>query len=126
MRTALKVSAVLLLAVVTSRARADEAPPSADVRCLDIASLMIADAKNDAQRTAGTMSMLYWVGRLDAFTSQQIEDAMAQESNMTPLQIHSEATRCGEVLQAKGAMMQQIGKNLVRRSKEQQDSKPTT
>jgi hypothetical protein len=124
MRTALKVSVVLLFAVLASRVRAADAPPSADTRCLVISALMVSsdDAK---QRTAGTMAMLYWVGRLDAFTSKQIEDAMASESDMTPLQFQSEAARCGETLQVKGAMMQEIGKNLIRRSKDQQDSKPT-
>ena len=74
-------------------------------------------------QTAFKVSVVF---RLDAFPAQEIEDAMARESEMTPLQIQTEKGRCSEVLQAKGTMMQGIGKNLIRRSRDQQDSKPTT
>jgi hypothetical protein len=135
MRIMLKTSTVLIFAGFFSVAHALDAPPSADIRCLIVGTLMV-NSTDATQRTAGTMLSVYWMGRLDAFSAQEIEDAMVSESaTITPAQIQTETARCGALFQAKGQMMQDIGKNIMRRQKDKQnvspakapnDSKPTT
>jgi hypothetical protein len=131
-----KASMVLVLAELFSVAHALDAPPSDSIRCLVVGALMV-NSTDTTQRAAGTMVMVYWIGRLDSFSEQEIEDAMVRESDMTPLQIQIERVRCGEVLRVKGAMMQEIGKDIIRRGKEMEkqnaspanvpnDSKPIT
>ena len=129
----------LLGAISPEQGRAqtpEQGPPAADIRCLLIGSLMVANSTGATQRSAGLMLSIYWVGRLDSFSRQQIEDAMVSEARgMTPTQIQTETVRCGDILQAKGQMMQDIGNNIIRRSKEMDkqnatpapnDSKPPT
>jgi hypothetical protein len=136
MRTAFKTSMVLICAEFFSIAHALEAPSSDDIRCLIVGSIM-SSSTEPTQRTAGNMLAIYSIGRLNAFSAQEIEDAMFSESvTITPAQIKTEMLRCGALMQEKGQLMQQIGNNLVRRSKEidkqnappakaPSDSKPT-
>ena len=125
MRILPKVSMLLLCAGFLASAHAADTPKTADIRCLVIGSLMVVSAKNDAQRNVALMMSIYWVGRLDAFSAQEIEDAMVRESEMTALQIQSETVRCAEILQLKGEMMTEIGNNIMRRAKDQQNAKPS-
>jgi hypothetical protein len=120
-----KTLSVLVLAGFFCTAQAADAPPSADIRCLVVGSLMLANSTDATQRNAGTMMSVYWLGRLDAFSAQQIEDAMVSESaTITPAQIQTETVRCAEIFQAKGQMMQEIGKNIMRREKNKQNASP--
>lgn len=137
MRIMFKASIILIFAGLFSVAYALDAPPSADIRCLIVGSVMSGSA-DATQRTAGNMLAIYSIGRLNAFSAQEIEDAMVGESaTITPAQIQTETARCGADLQEKGRMMQEIGQNIVRRSKEMNkhntsptdvpnDAKPTT
>jgi metal-dependent HD superfamily phosphatase/phosphodiesterase len=124
MRNLFKASMVLIITGFFPTAHAAETPPSDAIRCLVVGALMV-NSTDTTQRAAGTMVMVYWIGRLDAFSAQEIEDAMVGESDMTPLQIQTERVRCGEVLRVKGAMMQDIGKNIIRRSKEMEKQNPS-
>jgi hypothetical protein len=137
MRIMFKASTVFLFAGSFSVANALDAPPLADIRCLIVGSI-ISSSTDATTRTAGNMLAIYSIGRLNLFSAQEIEDAMLSESvTITPAQIKSETARCGADLQEKGRMMQDIGQNIVRRSKEMNkknpaptevpnDSKPTT
>ena len=137
MRHLFKVSMALIFAGLFSTSHALDAPPSDGIRCLVVGALMV-NSTDTNQRTAGTIVMLYWMGRLESFSAQEIEDAMFSESvAITPAEIETETARCGAVLQEKGQMMQQIVQNIIRRGKEMQkqnaspakapsDSKPTT
>jgi metal-dependent HD superfamily phosphatase/phosphodiesterase len=122
MQIMFKASVVLIFAGFFSVANAAEAPPMESIRCLVVGALMV-NSTDTTQRAAGTMVMVYWIGRLDSFSEQEIEDAMVRQSDMTPLQIQTERVRCGEVLRVKGEMMQQIGKNIIRRGKEMDKQK---
>lgn len=126
MRIMFKASMVLILAGLFSVAHALDAPPPDAIRCLVVGALMVSST-DTTQRGAGTMVMVYWIGRLDSFSAQEIEDAMVGESaTITPAQIKTETARCGAVLQEKGQMMQQIGQNIIRRSKEMNKQNPTS
>jgi len=118
MQLSRKVFGCLALSALFSTAHALEAPPSTDIHCLIVGSLL-SNSTDTAQRAAGSILVMYYVGRLEAFSAQEIEDAMISESfAMPPSMYQSEAMRCGKTLQEKGQMMQQIGQNLVRRGKE--------
>jgi hypothetical protein len=125
MRKLIKTSGVLVVAGLFSTAHAVDALPSADIRCLIVGSLL-SNSTDATQRSAGNLLTMYWIGRLDSFPAQDIEDAMISESiGLTPTQIKAEVVRCGNLLQDKGRMIEQIGNNIVRRSKEMNKQNPT-
>jgi hypothetical protein len=74
-------------------------------------------------QTAGMMSAMYYLGRLDGRAPKaDIESMLAsQVSSMTGEDYSQEAKRCGTTLQGRGAQMQQIGQNLIRRGQELQN-----
>jgi hypothetical protein len=124
MRKLIQTFSALILVGLFSTAQALNAPPSADIRCLIVATVM-SNSTDATQRAAGSMLAIYSIGLLNAFSAQEIEDAMVSESATIASQIPTETVRCGTVLQEKGQMMQQIGKNILRRSKEINKQNPT-
>jgi hypothetical protein len=126
MRKLIQISSTLILAGLFSSAQALNAPPSADIRCLIVGSVM-SNSTDATQRNAGNMLAIYVIGLLSAFSALEIEDAMVSEGvTLTPAQIQTETLRCGAVLQEKGQMMQQIGKNILRRSQEMNQNATST
>lgn len=126
MRFSATTSTILIFAGFFSTADALDAPPSSDIRCLIVGSLL-SNSADANQRAAGNMLAMYSMGRLDSFSAQEIEDAMVSEGvAITPTQIKTETVRCGTILQDKGHMMTQIGENIVRRGKamEKQNASP--
>ncbi len=118
MQLSRNVFGCLALSALFSTAHALEAPPSRDIHCLIVGSLL-SNSTDTTQRAAGNILVMYYMGRLESFSAQEIEDAMVSESfAMPPPMYQSEAMRCAKTLQEKGQMMQQIDQNLVRRGKE--------
>jgi hypothetical protein len=118
MQVSRSIFGCLALSALFSSAHALEAPPSTDIHCLIVGSLW-SNSADTTQRAAGSILVMYYVGRLESFSAQEIEDAMVSEAfAMPPPMYQSEAMRCGKTLQEKGQMMQQIGQNLYRRGKE--------
>ena len=108
MQLSRKVFGSLALSALLSTAHALETPPSTDIHCLIVGSLL-SNSTDTTQRAAGSILVMYYLGRLESFSAQEIEDAMASETvAMPPLMYQSEAMRCGKTLQEKGQMMQQI------------------
>jgi hypothetical protein len=111
-----------------SPAYAAGVPSSADIRCLIVASRYSGSSDLD-ERGAGNMLAIYFMGRLEQFSTQEIEDAMLKEfAVLTPQDFQSDAERCGRILKTKGDALKEIGASLVRRVQEKADkagSKPT-
>jgi hypothetical protein len=104
-----------------SQAYAAGAPPAADIRCLIVAS-RYSGSSDANERGAGNMLAIYFMGRLEQFSTQEIEAAMLKEfSILTPQDFQSDAERCGRILKAKGDTLKEIGADLVRRAQEKAD-----
>jgi hypothetical protein len=134
MRNIIRCSGVLIMAGFFATAHAAEGPRVADIHCLIVGSLL-SNSTDAGQRASGSVLVVYSIGILDAFSSQEIEDAMVSEYTAMAQNgqlFKSETLRCGMKLQEKGLMMQKIGANLIRRGKEMNkhdqssDTSPTT
>jgi hypothetical protein len=111
------MGAGLVLAVLLqSTAAADEASVRADVRCV-IVSIRIMQLQDPNLQKAGTMSALYFFGRLDgASPSLDLEERIVKELTiMTPEDYKTESARCGGELQVRGQALQEIGGSLIKR-----------
>jgi hypothetical protein len=127
-RTALllPVSAIaLVLLAGQGRAQAPGKLPSPeDIRCV-IVGMQLSVSNDPAQRTAGNMLAMYYVGRLDQYSEKVLEDAVFKElPAMTPELFKFEAGRCGGILIEKGQALTQIGKNITQRAQGTQKQVP--
>jgi hypothetical protein len=116
---------LFLLAAIGSfsPAHAEDAPSSADIRCLMIGMRMsaVADAN---QRMGGNMLAIYYFGRLEKFSQKQLEDAILKESlSVKPEDFLADSSRCGKILMEKGHAITQISDDLVRHGQEMQQKK---
>ena len=108
---------VSLIAACALPARACAADPEtlADVRCVLVA-LHTAALNVPAERVAGAMAAIYYLGRLDGHAPRaDVEKLIEREArNMTSVEIRVESARCGGVLVRKGHELQKIGAALSR------------
>jgi len=117
MPNAIRLCTLLILTGLFPTAHADEAPPPADIRCLMV-GMRLSTFSDAAQRTGGNMLAIYYFGRLEKFSAQQLEDAILKESlTIKPEDFQAESSRCGRILMEKGQVITKIGDDLVRRGK---------
>ena len=87
--------------------------------------MQLSVSNDPAQRTAGNMLAMYYVGRLDQYAEKVLEDADFEElPAMTQELFKFEADRCGGMLMEKGQVLTQIGKNVTQRAQETQKRVP--
>ena len=91
-----------------------------DVRCL-VVSLEMASDQNATIKTSGTISAMYWFGRLDGRTPDlDLENRVLTEiAAMKPDDLKAEAVRCGAVLQARAKSMSEMGQDLQAKGRAQ-------
>ncbi len=97
------------------RACATDGETLADVRCMLVA-LHTATLNVPAERIAGMMAAIYYLGRLDGHSPHaDIEQLIKSDARkMTPAELRVESARCGGVLEKKGQELQKIGAALSR------------
>jgi hypothetical protein len=118
MPNAIRLCTLLIFTALFPTAHADEAPPPADIRCLMV-GMRLSSFSDAAQRTGGNMLAIYYFGRLEKFSAQQLEDAILKESlTIRSEDFQAESSRCGKILMEKGQVITKIGDDLVRRGKE--------
>jgi hypothetical protein len=108
-------------ALVTAPALAQKAPapPAEDIRCLIVAMQFASSAETD-QKTGGNVLAMYYMGRLDKYPAQAVEDAIIKElPSLNPELFKTEASRCGKALMEKGQILTLIGANLSQRAQQQ-------
>jgi|SRR5580692_8849823 hypothetical protein len=113
------VAAVLLTPALANAAPDTET--AADVRCIAVGFKM-AQLDNPQVKSAGQLLAIYYLGRLDGHTPDvNLEDLIIDElSKMDEATFHTEATRCGNSLTAKGQQLARIGENLAKRGQQLQ------
>jgi hypothetical protein len=117
MRKLLCLFSLLTTLVGPSFAAEEQSPDTiADVRCLAV-GLRISQSPDPAQKNAGLMVTLYYLGRLDGRTpTLGLEDLIAQEiEKMNDAVFRAEAMRCGNHLTVRGQQLTEIGEDLVKR-----------
>ena len=94
----------------------------ADVRCF-VVGIMLVQNPSPQLQTAGQMTALYYVGRLDGRAPNfEIESAIVEQlTKMTPKDLSAEAVRCGHALTDKGNKITELGKSLLNRSQKMQE-----
>jgi hypothetical protein len=126
-RAAFLVAVATMLLVTAGQAKAQtpaRLPPPEDIRCV-IVAMQLSVSNDPAQRTAGNMLAMYYVGRLDQYSEKVLEDAVFKElPAMTPELFKFEAGRCGGILIEKGQVLTQIGKNITQRAQGTQKQVP--
>jgi TonB family protein len=125
MQLSRNVFAGLTLLALSSAAHAHQTPPPNDIRCF-IMGTMSLSSKDSAQRNNGSVVAAYYFGKLEAFSRQEIEDAMFSEGQALTQSdfVQSETQRCSKALGERTEMMKEIGPNLIRRGNEM--TKPLT
>jgi hypothetical protein len=93
--------------------RADEAATVDDTRCL-LVSMRMMEMSDPAIKSAGTMSTMYWMGRLDGRTPDlKLEDQLIAEIGaMKQADYQTTATRCAAVLSARGKFMTDMATDM--------------
>jgi hypothetical protein len=112
----------IITAAISAQARAQKAPapPAADVRCLIVGMQFAASSEAD-QKTGGNTLAMYYMGRLDKYPAQAIEDAITKELPAWNIDLFkTEAARCGKALMEKGQILTLIGTSLTQRAQRQQ------
>jgi TonB family protein len=116
--TVLLVISTVTLMAIPKHGRAqtpDGIPPTPDVRCL-IVGMTLSNTTDSNQRISMAMLAVFYFGRLDRFSPTDIGDAVAREAiTWKPADFQSEAGRCGKELGDGAQIMNQVGKNLIRR-----------
>ncbi|HWY61640.1 MAG TPA: hypothetical protein VNW15_07040 [Rhizomicrobium sp.] len=112
----LKFAAALALACGfwTSAAWADET--SDDIKCLAV-SLKLSASDDPDNQSAGMLSTMYWLGRLDGIVPRpDLEKQMqAGAFDMRPVDEKAEAVRCTAALQSRGETLTKLGQELDQR-----------
>ena len=101
----------LSLCLWTPPALADDT--ESDVRCL-LVSMSLIQAQSSTLQTAGMMSVMYWLGRLDGRTPElNLETRLTAEIKaMTREEFGATALSCGTKLQARGKFMTDMGQDM--------------
>ncbi len=112
---------VLGVAMMMGQARAQDADTTADVRCLVVSVSMVASQQQN-QQTAGLMSALYFLGRLDGRRPDlDLENRLVDEvTKLKPEQLREEAVRCGALLKERGKALTDMGARISQRGHEMQ------
>jgi hypothetical protein len=99
-------------------ARAQTTPNRDDVRCL-VVSMAVLELGGQTGQSAGMMSALYFLGRLDGREPDlDLENSLIDEiSAMKPADVRVEAVRCGGQLAMRGKILQNVGQHLMERGK---------
>jgi hypothetical protein len=118
MRDTLSTVLVAILSLLSTEARAQDVETIADVRCVIVGVLLVQKA-DPAQRTAGSMLSMYYIGRLDGRVPKlDLEELILKEGGtMTNADFGAEAKRCGETLAARGQEITRIGQDIVARER---------
>ena len=107
-----------ILALLSMQAQADDHSPRADTiadtRCVVI-GLKLAGVADASRQSAGTMLMLYYIGRLEGRVPElDLENLIVKEiSRMMPSEFDSETKRCGLGLSEKGREITKIGNDIA-------------
>jgi len=104
-----------VLAASPGPVRADTPDPDtrSDVRCVVVAAVMVTS--QDAQaRAAGLVAFLYFEGRIEGRDPHyDLEGGiLAEIRHMSADDMRSEGHRCGQILTARGAELQAMGRHL--------------
>ena len=106
------------LAIVCSlwvtRAQADET--SDDIKCLAV-SLKLSASNDPDDQSAGMLSTMYWLGRLDGIVPKPDLEKQMQDGafDMRPVDEKAEAVRCTSALQSRGETLTTLGQELDQR-----------
>jgi hypothetical protein len=116
MKHQLSAALVILGTLGLSAATAAEDETAADIRCV-VVSMGLSQSDDAALKTAGLLSAMYYLGRLDGHAPNlDLENGFFDEiQKMNPAELQSEAMRCGRVLRERGMVLTDIGRNLIRR-----------
>lgn len=91
-----------------------------DVRCLIVAMQFAASTEPD-QKAGGNVLAMYYMGRLDKYPAQEIEDAIIKQLSAFNAELFkTEAARCGKALMDKGQVLTLIGTYLTQRAQQEQ------
>ncbi|MGH8199316.1 MAG: hypothetical protein ACREVO_02960 [Steroidobacteraceae bacterium] len=114
----------LLAVVLPGVVCAQDAATTDDVRCVIVGMLMAQSGANAAERQAGPILALYYIGRLDGRSpSFDLEGAIVKEvTKMTQADYLATAHRCGRTLQTRGNEITVISKDLIKRGQGMQQS----
>ncbi|TAJ73181.1 MAG: hypothetical protein EPO51_05965 [Phenylobacterium sp.] len=115
MRYAALALAAAVLAGATSPAAAQSAGDVADTRCIMV---LQAVSRDPAQRESAARGVFYYMGRVASRGPlPRIEAIMAAQGKTmnTPQAVQAELTRCGAELSQRGAEIQAVNQNLVKR-----------
>ena len=83
--------------------------------------MQFASSSETEQKTGGNVLAMYYMGRLDRYPAQAVEEAIIKElPALNPEIFKSEAARCGKALMEKGQILTLIGTNLSQRAQQQQ------
>ncbi len=127
MSKSLLVCAALICASVhASAARADEADLKPTIHCMIVGFSMLQMQDADQKRN-GLVVAMYFFGKLDGLApNADLQNLFATESAaLAPESLKTEAARCGRELMQRGAVMQQVGKNLEAKPAGEADAAPT-
>jgi len=118
-----------ILVLLPAYAQAPQGETIEDVRCV-IVGMKMGSTGNSTQQSAGMMTALYYIGRLDGREPKlDIEVLLAKELvKMTPADFSREATRCGSHLTEKGKEITKIGEDMTELGRKMLDktSPPST
>ena len=107
--------------LLTTAVRADDAEQIADVRCL-VVTMQAAQSSDETLKSSSFIATMYFLGRLDGHDpNYDIETGLLGElAKMTQDDIRAEAQRCGAQMIARGQSLQEMGKDMMRKGKEQE------
>jgi hypothetical protein len=96
-----------------------EVADTADLRCV-IISVGMVSGQDAAMQVAGTVSAMYWIGRLDGRTPDYDMEArlIDQLSKMKSDDYAAEAARCGTILKGRGQFLQDMGRSLQKKGRD--------
>lgn len=114
-----------LCVLLPAYAQAPQGDTIADVRCV-IVGMKLGGSGNSTQQTAGMMTALYYIGRIDGREpALDMEVLLTKEFvKMTAADLSREASRCGSHLTEKGKEITKIGEHMTELGKMLDKDKP--
>ncbi|NML07344.1 hypothetical protein [Sphingomonas sp. G-3-2-10] len=105
--------ALALAATLAGQSAPD--PNTDDARCIAVVALMIAQAKDDQEKTRFSAGLMYFLGRIDTRTPgydleaalRRILDAVEKGDSLS-----DDAIRCGGILRQRGQYMIEFGQRM--------------
>jgi hypothetical protein len=122
----MKSKLIMALAVMglfcATQTRADDTAD--DLRCLMV-SMALADSNSSAQQVSGTISSMYWLGRIDARTpGLDVEKRLADiAATMKPESAKAELARCDAILQSRGKLVSNMTDEMDQAEQQLQNSR---